>query len=183
MLWSARPSGGACWSCRRRRSCVAPPQAGWYANTGCWRNPAFLTQSHGRRNRSAEEPVSAEQRAGAAEMGALTHPVHERLAHDLHELLVARPAQNKRQLLASLQSKGWTGLTTTAINSILYEVGRPFLHDDATPPRWRIVGPPKGGAAPASSDPLAARNLPGYKGPDPRAWQWRNACCPSRATH
>lgn len=102
-------------------------------------------------------------------MAGLADPVHERLAHDLYELLVARPEQNKRQLLASLQSKGWTGLTGTAINSALYAVSRPFAHDSTTPPRWRTVGPPKGSVVTASSRPAGVRLRIQISGRTPRS--------------
>lgn len=42
------------------------------------------------------------------------------LAQDLKQLLVQQERQDKYQLLMGLGNLGWTGLTKTDVNSVLY---------------------------------------------------------------
>jgi RNA polymerase primary sigma factor len=95
----------------------------------------------------------------------------DRLAGDLERLLAAHPRQQKYQLLAGLTGQGWTGLSTTDVNSVLYERGRPFIKDDSTLPLWSLGG---GGQAVLAGFPLEVGSvwlLDRYRGPEPRAWQ------------
>ncbi len=95
----------------------------------------------------------------------------DRLARDLERLIAARPGQEKHQLLSGLNGLGWTGLTSTDINSVLYERGRPFVKDDSTLPRWSVRAE---GQATAATRPLETGpvwRFDRYRGPKPRAWQ------------
>ncbi len=137
-------------------------------------------------------------------MSGLTAHLRAELASDLHDLLSAEGERSKWQLLESLQPLGWDGLSGTDVNSVLYETGRDFVHDDRTPPRWWVDQAEKdndaasiaigalpatlGGdqssrdaSAPSRSNLGSTLGLDLYKGHPPRAWQqealqaWRAA--------
>jgi superfamily II DNA or RNA helicase len=136
---------------------------------------------------------------GGAELTGLSGAPREALAHNLLELLAASGGQSKWELFASLEGQGWEGLTTTDVNSVLYETCRSFVHDDGTPPLWWSDECPQQGGlmsddlagfiqsllagreGRASSqqdvleselpDASAATGLDLYEGPEPRAWQ------------
>ena len=103
--------------------------------------------------------------------------VRERMADDLQVLLRAQPGQHKRQLLAGLEGRGWTGLSSADVNGVLYQHGSIFASDRATPPRWRLAAVEQGSLAtvarpalPASSTSGRFREV-GYAGEPPRSWQ------------
>jgi len=103
----------------------------------------------------------------------------KRMADDLRSLLTKNPGQHKRQLLKGLQSRGWTGLTSTDVNSVLYGISAMFVHDDHTPPLWRVDAGCKTIEPTPQPRPTGIPRL--YSGPPPRAWQiealdaWRAA--------
>ncbi|MGI5246651.1 DEAD/DEAH box helicase [Dactylosporangium sp. CA-139066] len=88
----------------------------------------------------------------------------------LHSLLTVQPGQNKRQLLAGLQHLGLDGLNTTDVNRTLYFNPGTFIHDGATPPRWRLAADAGHNGA-AFSALIASPRPCCYVGMDPRAWQ------------
>src|SRR4051812_46524949 len=98
----------------------------------------------------------------------------KRIAKVLEELLAAEPGQDKRQLLAGLRQRGLAGLTTTDVNSVLYEYRATFTPDGETPPLWRLLAPSE---VPAISSggtltlPMTAEQPRCYQGALPRAWQ------------
>lgn len=105
----------------------------------------------------------------------------DHLARDLHALLVKSPDQNKRQLLRSLTALGWSGLSTTDVNSVLYEQSRPFVKDNASPPRWRADGKGSASVVAIPAEVIPNWRFERYAGPKTRAWQmealdaWRAA--------
>lgn len=106
-------------------------------------------------------------------MVCIERDVRNRLALHLRALLEARPGQHKRELRSGLQALGWEDIDAHQINSVLYERGRGFQHDNQTPPTWWAGDTPTTTAGRlASDDDLPRHSLPGYAGPEPRAWQW-----------
>jgi RNA polymerase primary sigma factor len=95
----------------------------------------------------------------------------DQLAQDLQRLLAAHPGQDKYQLLTGLKTLGWTGLTKTDVNSVLYQRGRPFVKDDSAPPRWRLLVEERAAAVPLLVEIGPVWHLDRYRGPEPRAWQ------------
>lgn len=95
----------------------------------------------------------------------------DRLAQDLERLLGAHPGQEKHQLLRGLNALGWAGLTTTDINSVLYERGRPFIKDDSPLPRWSVRAESLAAASTLSLETAPVWHFGRYRGPKPRAWQ------------
>ncbi len=95
----------------------------------------------------------------------------DRLARDLERLLAAHSQQQKYQLLAGLTGLGWTGLTTTDVNSVLYERGRPFVKDDSALPLWSLSGDGRAAAPAAEAEAARVWRLERYRGPGTRAWQ------------
>lgn len=133
-------------------------------------------------------------------MPGLTAELRETLAEDLTGLLAKNGGQSKWELLASLESMGWQDISTTDVNSVLYQPHRAFEHDEGTPPLWWCDASPHDDSTsidvaeltasilealgsipsadslerddPASSAVAALRmGLRLYKGPAPRAWQ------------
>lgn len=94
-----------------------------------------------------------------------------RLAESLRNLLAASPGCNKRQLLTSLRAVGWTELTTTDVNSVLYEHCDTFEKDDSTPPRWMLKSSVRSSSGVICATPAASRHPDLYAGPPPRPWQ------------
>ncbi|WP_091366177.1 hypothetical protein [Geodermatophilus telluris] len=74
-------------------------------------------------------------------VGATKHIAmrREAMANSLKELLAAAPHQDKRQLLSALGQRGFTGVTTTDVKSVLYERRSCFASDGGTPPLWRLA--------------------------------------------
>jgi RNA polymerase primary sigma factor len=88
------------------------------------------------------------------------------LAKDLHDLLIKKPKQNKYQLRNELLAKGWGGISTSDINSVLYSNRQLFKHSDDTLPFWFGLG-----ASTLLDETLKQRNVPHYSGPKLRDWQ------------
>src|SRR4051794_4455706 len=95
----------------------------------------------------------------------------ELIARVLDELLAGEPGLDKRQLLARLRERGFDKLTTTDVNSVLYERRSSFASDDATPPRWRLAHPVETATSARDVGPRPYRRPRHYIGPEPRAWQ------------
>ncbi len=88
------------------------------------------------------------------------------LARDLHHILQEKPKQNKRQLLRALESKDWSGISTSTINSVLYSNRQLFRHSDDTLPSWFALG----GRVPITPSPHKSEFI-FYSGPPLRDWQ------------
>ena len=95
----------------------------------------------------------------------------ECIAKALHELLVAEPNQDKRKLLAALRERGFAGLSTTDVNSVLYASRSLFASDGRTPPRWRLAGPKAGSRLTLPTAAISPASPRSYVGAGPRAWQ------------
>src|SRR3712207_6765167 len=95
----------------------------------------------------------------------------EYIAQALRELLAAKPCQDKRQLLAGLRKRGFDGLTTNDLNSVLYAYKDLFTSDGGTPPLWRLADVTRATSrTPCITPPRSARPR-SYAGAEPRAWQ------------
>lgn len=81
-------------------------------------------------------------------------------------MLQEKPKQNKRQLLRALESKGWSGISTSTINSVLYSNRQLFGRSDDTLPLWFALG----SRAPINPSPTKSE-LTFYFGPPLRDWQ------------
>lgn len=94
----------------------------------------------------------------------------DELRQDLVRLLEREGGQDKRELIGGLISLGWEGLTTTDVNSVLYQHQEMFARDGSTPPLWTLAA---GYDAPASAAVGAGPSLvlSLYEGPSARAWQ------------
>src|SRR5688500_13708645 len=95
----------------------------------------------------------------------------ELIADALNELLALEPDRDKRQLLAGLRQRGFGTLTTTDVNSVLYERRGLFASDGGPPPRGRLAHSIRthGLARPVVQE---SYRLPRrYIGAEPRAWQ------------
>ena len=96
----------------------------------------------------------------------LMQDLRSRLVSDLQSILVEKPGQTKYQLFSALGLIGWSGITTSDINSVLYSYRQHFTRSTDTLPRWYNL---------STSTPRAARphktNLLFYAGPEPRDWQ------------
>lgn len=88
------------------------------------------------------------------------------LTRDLHHILQEKPKQNKRQLLRALESKGWSGISTSTINSVLYSNRQLFGRSDDTLPLWSALG----SGAPINPSPPKSE-FTFYCGPTLRDWQ------------
>ena len=130
-------------------------------------------------------------------MAGLKGELREELATDLESILAESPGWTKWQLLNALEAKGWSHLSGTDVNSVLYEVSRDFVHDESTPPRWwlssgenspaidiealseRIQELLAGMQAASETEGVSIEGI--YDGPSPRPWQeealaaWRAA--------
>jgi superfamily II DNA or RNA helicase len=95
----------------------------------------------------------------------------ERIADALHELLAAKPGQDKRQLLSGLRKWDIDGLTTTDVNSVLYKRRSRFTSDGDTPPRWRLADVNGAPSRTSHAASLSAARPCSYAGNEPRAWQ------------
>ncbi|MBM2619009.1 DEAD/DEAH box helicase [Actinoplanes sp. LDG1-06] len=76
----------------------------------------------------------------------------------LRQLLAARPGQTKHDLLPALLRSGFSGLTASDVNRLLYGDRSAFTHDGSALPRWRLN----------SAEHVTHGT---YAGPQPRAWQ------------
>src|SRR5687767_6571486 len=105
----------------------------------------------------------------------------ERIAKALQQVLEAKPDLDKRQLLAALRERGFDGLTTTDVNSILYARRSVFASDSGTPPLWRLTGSKVRSRPSQSTIAVASETSRSYVGAAPRAWQqealaaWRSS--------
>lgn len=94
-----------------------------------------------------------------------------RLARDLEKLLIAKPNQDKHQLLHALKSVGWAGLTKSNVNSVLYSYRNRFANGGESLPLWYALTSTDRVISAAYIPSQQADGLSYYRGPEPRAWQ------------
>lgn len=93
------------------------------------------------------------------------------LARKMHELLLVYPQSSKKELLALLEPNGFSGLTTSDINRVLYSYRALFRHGGESLPLWSAKPVPK--ELWVLLTPKEEQHTPSnyYKGPKPFAWQ------------